>query len=160
MVISTHVEELKSAQVQIINSYNTQKNKSKSTQAQVTKNYQTSGPVLCSASCITCPKQFDAIYFDTNVFIKRYVLSVAETTYRISKPMFRVLCAFHEYEGKVVGRKFLLAYGWGISNKINNNVTLAISELRGLLKNITDLEIITIHGKGYRMVNKRNGLGQ
>jgi DNA-binding winged helix-turn-helix (wHTH) protein len=100
-------------------------------------------------------KRFDAIYFDTNVFIKRYVLSVAETTYRISKPMFRVLCSFHEHEGKVVSKKFLLAYGWGISNKVNSNVTVAISELRGLLKNITDLEIITVHGKGYQLINKR-----
>ncbi|AGH44576.1 hypothetical protein C427_2467 [Paraglaciecola psychrophila 170] len=49
----------------------------------------------------------------------------------------------------------MLAYGWGISNKVNNNVTVAISELRSLLKNITDLEIITIHGKGYQLVNKK-----
>jgi DNA-binding winged helix-turn-helix (wHTH) protein len=160
MVVSIHVEAHKSAQVQIINGNNTQKSKSKSIQALVTENHQSSGPVLCSASCTTCPKQFDAIYFDTNVFIKRYVLSVAETTYRISKPMFRVLCAFHEHEGKVVGRKFLLAYGWGKSNTVNNNVTVAISELRGLLKNITDLEIVTIQGKGYQMINKRNRLGQ
>ena len=124
-------------------------------QGQDTKNYQTSASALCSAQCVTCPKQFYAIYFDTNVFIKRYVLSVAETTYRISNPMFRVLCAFHEHEGKVVSRKFLLAYGWGINNKVNNNVTVAISELRALLKNITDLEIITVHGKGYQLVNKR-----
>ncbi len=105
-------------------------------------------------------KRFDAIYFDTNVFIKRYVLSVAETTYRISNPMFRVLCAFHEHEGKVVSKKFLLAYGWGISNKVNSNVTVAISELRGLLKNITDLEIITVHGKGYQLINKRKSLSE
>jgi DNA-binding winged helix-turn-helix (wHTH) protein len=127
----------------------------KNDQGQVTKNYQTSASVLCSAQCVTCPKQSHAIYFDTNVYIKRYVLSVAETTYRISNPMFRVLCAFHEHEGKVVSRKFLLAYGWGISNKVNNNVTVAISELRGLLKNITDLEIITVHGKGYQLINKK-----
>ena len=124
-------------------------------QGQDTKNYQTSASALCSAQCVTCPKQFYAIYFDTNVFIKRYVLSVAETTYRISNPMFRVLCAFHEHEGKVVSRKFLLAYGWGINNKVNNNVTVAISKVRALLKNITDLEIITVHGKGYQLVNKR-----
>jgi DNA-binding winged helix-turn-helix (wHTH) protein len=49
----------------------------------------------------------------------------------------------------------LLAYGWGISNKVNSNVTVAISELRGLLKNIIDLEIITVHGKGYQLINKR-----
>jgi DNA-binding winged helix-turn-helix (wHTH) protein len=127
----------------------------KNDQGQVTKNYQTSTSALCSAQCVTCPKQSHAIYFDTNVYIKRYVLSVAETTYRISNPMFRVLCAFHEHEGKVVSRKFLLAYGWGISNKVNNNVTVAISELRGLLKNITDLEIITVRGKGYQLINKK-----
>jgi DNA-binding winged helix-turn-helix (wHTH) protein len=127
----------------------------KNDQGQVTKNYQTFTSDLCSAQCATCPKQSHAIYFDTNVYIKRYVLSVAETTYRISNPMFRVLCAFHEHEGEVVSRKFLLAYGWGISNKVNNNVTVAISELRGLLKNITDLEIITVHGKGYQLINKK-----
>jgi len=129
----------------------------KDDQGQVANNYHNSVSALCSAQCVTCPKQFYAIYFDTNVFIKRYVLSVAETTYRISNPMFRVLCAFHEHEGEVISRKFLLAYGWGITNKVNNNVTVAISELRSLLKNITDLEIITIHGKGYQMVNIKKG---
>ena len=127
----------------------------KDEQGQVAKNYHTSASALCTAQCVTCPKQFHAIYLDTNVFINRYVLSVAETTYRISNPMFRVLCAFHEHEGKVVSRKFLLAYGWGITNKVNNNVTVAISELRSLLKNRTDLEIITVHGMGYQMVNKK-----
>ena len=124
-------------------------------QGQVAINYQTSVPDLCSSQCVTCPKQYQAIYFDKNVFIKRYVLSVAKTTYRISNPMFRVLCAFHKYQGEVVSRKFLLAYGWGINNKVNNNVTVAISELRALLRNITDLEIITIHGRGYQLVNKK-----
>jgi DNA-binding winged helix-turn-helix (wHTH) protein len=127
----------------------------KNDHGQVTKNYQTSASVLCSAQCVTCPKRFDEIYFDTNVFIKRYVLSVADTTYRISNRMFRILCSFHEHEGKVFSKKFFLAYGWGISNKVNNNVTVAISELRGLLVNITDLEIITFHEKGYQLINKR-----
>ncbi|WP_255409414.1 helix-turn-helix domain-containing protein [Glaciecola sp. 33A] len=104
---------------------------------------------------MTCPKQFHAIYFDTNVFVTRYVLSVAKTTYRISNPMFRVLCAFHENAGEVLSREFLLAYGWGTKNKVNNNVTVAISELRALLKNITVLEIITIRGRGYQLVNKK-----
>jgi DNA-binding winged helix-turn-helix (wHTH) protein len=127
----------------------------KNEQAQVAKNYQAPVSNLCSAQCVTCPKQSYAIFFNTNVFIKGYVLSVAKTTYRISNPMFRILCAFHEHEGKVLSRKFLLAYGWGIHNKVNNNVTVAISELRALLKNITDLEIITVRGKGYQLVNKK-----
>lgn len=126
----------------------------KNDQGQDEKNYQTSASALCTAQCVTCPKQFYAIYLDTNVFIKRYVLSIAQTTFRISNPMFRVLCAFHEYKGEVISRKFLLAYGWGINDKVNNNLTVAISELRTLLKNITDLEIITVHGKGYQLVNK------
>ncbi len=132
----------------------------KNDHGQVTKNYQTSASALCSAQRVTCPKRFNANYFDTNVFIEGYVLSVGETTYRISNLMFRVLCAFHEHEGKVVSKKFLLAYGWGISNKVNSNVTVAISELRGLLKNITDLEIITVHGKGYQLINKRKSLSE
>jgi DNA-binding winged helix-turn-helix (wHTH) protein len=69
--------------------------------------------------------------------------------------MFRVLCAFHEFVGEVVSREFLLAYGWGIKKKANNNVTVAISELRAMLKNTTHLEIITIRGKGYQLVNKK-----
>jgi DNA-binding response OmpR family regulator len=127
----------------------------KSVQRRETGNCQIPSLRLCTAQCVTCPKQFHAIYFDTNVFVTRYVLSVAETTHRISNPMFRVLCALNEYVGEVVSREFLLAYGWGIKNKVNNNVTVAISELRTLLKNITDLEIITIHGKGYQLVNKK-----
>lgn len=122
---------------------------------QILKNCKTSELALCTSQCVVCPKQSHEIYFDTNVFIKRYVLSVAKTKYRISNPMFRVLCAFHNYQGEILSRKFLLAYGWGISNKVNNNVTVAISELRALLKNITDIEIITIHGKGYQLVNKK-----
>jgi DNA-binding winged helix-turn-helix (wHTH) protein len=127
----------------------------KSVQRQGTCSYQVPSLRLCTEQCVTCPKQYHAIYFNTNVFVTRHVLSVAETTHRISNPMFRVLCAFHEYVGEVVSREFLLAYGWGIKDKVNNNVTVAISELRALLKNITDLEIITIHGKGYQLVNKK-----
>ena len=141
----------------LIFSHQHQDEAQKDDQGQDTIKYQTSAPALCSAQCVTCPKQFYAIYFDTNVFIKRYVLSVAKTTYRISNPMFRILCAFHEHEGEVVSRKFLLAYGWGINNNVSNNVTVAISELRALLKNITDLEIVTVHGKGYQLVNKKKG---
>jgi DNA-binding winged helix-turn-helix (wHTH) protein len=100
-----------------------------------------------------CPKQFKAIYIDADVFIERYLLSIKGMRYRISNPMFRVLCAFYEQKGRVVSRKFLLAYAWGVNNKVANNVTVAISELRALLRNKCNLEIITIHGKGYQMVN-------
>ena len=74
----------------------------KNDQGRDAKNYQTAVSALCSAQCVTCPKQFYALYFDVNVFIKRYVLSVAETTYRISSPMFRVLCAYHKHQGEMI----------------------------------------------------------
>jgi DNA-binding winged helix-turn-helix (wHTH) protein len=109
---------------------------------------------VCHLQCVVCPKQLRPIYLDTDVFIERYLLSSAGTRHRISNPMFRVLCAFYEHKAEVVSRKFLLAYGWGVHNKVTNNVTVAISELRALLRNQCNLEIITVHGKGYQMVNK------
>jgi DNA-binding winged helix-turn-helix (wHTH) protein len=57
-----------------------------------------------------------------------------------------------------MSRAFFLAYGWGRNNKVNNNVTVAISELRALLKNKSNLEIITIHGRGYQLFNKNKGI--
>jgi len=108
---------------------------------------------VCEMQCVMCPKQREAIYLDTGVFIKRYLLSITGVKHRISNPMFRVLCAFNENKGRVVSREFLLAYAWGVNNKVANNVTVAISELRALLRNKCNLEIITIHGKGYQMVN-------
>jgi DNA-binding winged helix-turn-helix (wHTH) protein len=47
-----------------------------------------------------------------------------------------------------------LAIGWDSDNKGNNNVTVAISELRALLKKKSNLEIITVYGKGYKMINE------
>jgi DNA-binding winged helix-turn-helix (wHTH) protein len=111
----------------------------------------------CDAHCGLCPKQRHPIYIDKSVFIERNAISIKGTKHRISNPMFRILCAFHEHIDEVVSRRFLLAYGWGIDNKVNNNVTVAISELRALLKNKSDLEIITIHGRGYQMVNNSKG---
>jgi DNA-binding winged helix-turn-helix (wHTH) protein len=108
---------------------------------------------FCEMQCVKCPKQREPIYLDTGVFIKRYLLSISGVRHKISNPMFRVLCAFNENEGRVVSRQFLLAYAWGVDNKVANNVTVAISELRVLLRNKCNLEIITIHGKGYQMVN-------
>ncbi len=72
--------------------------------------------------------------------------------------MFRVLCALHDNQGKVLSRDFLLFYGWGEKNTVKNNVTVAISELRGLLSNKSDLQILTIHGKGYGMSSVAKGL--
>jgi DNA-binding winged helix-turn-helix (wHTH) protein len=106
----------------------------------------------------SCPDSSDlyanhpqVIYIDKGVFVGKYYLSIAGARYKISKAMCRVLCAINEYKGEVVSRDFLLVSGWGVSNKGNNNVTVAISEL---LKHGSNLEIITVHGKGYKMINE------
>jgi DNA-binding response OmpR family regulator len=125
---------------------------------QVIELHQTDGFAsenACYAHCVSCPKQRHPIYIDTNVFIERHAISIRGTKDRISNPTFRILCAFSEYEGETLSRAFLLAYGWGIDNNVNNNVTVAISELRALLRNKSNLEIITIHGRGYRLFNKK-----
>lgn len=115
------------------------------------------------SSTMNCyPDSFDlyvnhrqAIYIDKDVYLEKYYLSIAGARYKISNPMCKVLCAINEYKGEVVSREFLLASGWGAGNKGNNNVTVAISELRALLKHGSNLEIITIHGKGYQMINEK-----
>ncbi|TWX63647.1 winged helix-turn-helix domain-containing protein [Colwellia sp. C1TZA3] len=68
--------------------------------------------------------------------------------------MFPILCAFNAHEGKTLTREFLLAYGWGLGNKVSNNVTVAILELRVLLSKQPSLEIVAVRGKGYQMFNK------
>jgi DNA-binding winged helix-turn-helix (wHTH) protein len=113
---------------------------------------------FCSTYCILCSKQVHPIYIDTDVFIERYAITIRGSKYRISNPTFRILCAFNEHKGKTLSRAFLLVYGWGIDNKVNNNVTVAISELRALLKNKSNLEIITIHGKGYQLFNQNKSI--
>jgi len=92
------------------------------------------------------------------MFIERHIISIRGTTHKISKPRFRILCAFSDYEGEGLSREFLLAYGWGIHNKVNNNVTVAISEIRALLKNKSSVELITIGGRGYQRFSKNKGI--
>jgi DNA-binding winged helix-turn-helix (wHTH) protein len=90
-----------------------------------------------------------------DVYIKPNIAIIRGSQYRISNPMFRLLCAFNEYQEEVLSRAFLLSYGWGKHVTVENNVTVAISELRTLLSNKSDLAIITIRGKGYQMVHTK-----
>jgi DNA-binding winged helix-turn-helix (wHTH) protein len=125
------------------------------------KKFKKINPSPDSTTMNSCPDSSDlyannrqVIYIDEDVFVGKYYLSIAGVRYKISNAMCRVLCAINEYKGEVVSRKFLLAIGWGVGNKGNNNVTVAISELRALLKHGSNLEIITVHGKGYKMINE------
>ncbi len=111
----------------------------------------------CSAYCVICPKTKTLTHISADVYIRPNRMVVAGYQHRISNPMFRILCAFHEYQGEVLSRAFLLSYGWGLSNLVKNNVTVAISEIRYLLSNKSDLRIVTIHGVGYRMISMNEG---
>jgi len=114
----------------------------------------------CTGYCVVCPKTRMVIHIGVNVYIEPNRMVVKNKQYRISNPMFRILCAFHEHQEEVLSRDFLLAYGWGEGNTTKNSVTVAISELRGLLSSKSGLEIATIHGKGYRMFKTSEDIGQ
>jgi hypothetical protein len=88
----------------------------------------------CPDGCNLYATYRHAIYIDKDVFVERYYLSIAGVRYKISNAICRVICALNEYKGEVLSRDFLLAIGWDSDNKGNNNVTVAISELRALLK--------------------------
>ena len=66
--------------------------------------------------------------------------------------MYRIMFAFNLEQGRTLNKKFLLLYGWGPENNVQNNVTVAISELRLMLRD-TEMEIMTIRGQGYRLLN-------
>jgi len=112
----------------------------------------------CVSHCAVCPKTRMIIHIGADAYIEPNRIVINDQHSRISNPMFRVLCAFNDNEGTILSRDYLLAYGWGLGNVTKNNVTVAISELRGLLSKSSDLKIITIHGKGYRMVSKNRGI--
>jgi DNA-binding response OmpR family regulator len=113
--------------------------------------------VACTGHCIVCQKTKKVLQIGVDVYIEPNRMVVAGIQHRISNPMFRVLCAFHENPGVVLSRAFLLSYGWGVSYVIKNNVAVAISELRALLTAKSDLRIITIHGRGYQMLSMDQG---
>jgi DNA-binding response OmpR family regulator len=116
-----------------------------------TKHNSTSKVDYCTGHCVVCPKTKTVMQIGVDVYIEPNRMVIRDKQYRISNPMFRILCAFHEHQEEVLSRDFLLAYAWGENNTVNNSVTVAISELRGLLSSKSGLEIATVQGKGYRM---------
>ena len=74
----------------------------------------------------------------------------------MSGAAFRMLCAFHQNEGKTLTKEFLLEYVWRDNSKVLNNVNVVVSEIRTILDE-RELEIITIRGSGYQLINKTKG---
>jgi diguanylate cyclase (GGDEF)-like protein len=100
--------------------------------------------------CSTCITNGQAVYLSIDIFIERNTISISDKKHRISEPIFRLLCVFNYYENMPVSRECLLSCGWGTNNKTQNNVTVAVSDLRVLLRG-TALQIVTIRGQGYQM---------
>jgi DNA-binding winged helix-turn-helix (wHTH) protein len=111
---------------------------------------------LCTNHSVVCPKARVTIHIGVGVYTEPNRLVINEQQFRISNPMFRILCTLNENKGTILSRDFLLAYGWGASNLTKNNVTVAISELRVLLSRSSDVKIITVQRQGYLMI-KKNG---
>jgi diguanylate cyclase (GGDEF)-like protein len=100
--------------------------------------------------CSTCITNGQAIYLSTDIFIERSTISISDKKPRISDPVFRLLCVFNYYQDIPVSRECLLSCGWGINRTTQNNVTVAVSDIRVLLRG-TALEIATVRGQGYQM---------
>jgi len=74
---------------------------------------------------------------------------------KIPNASYRILCALIFSNGKALTREYLLEYAWGDSEKaVPNNVNVAISELRLILKR-TNIEIITERKIGYFLVFRK-----
>ena len=97
-------------------------------------------------------KQRANIYLSIDIWLDKKSLNISEKKFKISYPMYRIMFAFNLEQGRTLNKKFLLLYGWGPENNVQNNVTVAISELSLILRE-TEMEIMTIVGQGYRLLN-------
>lgn len=110
-------------------------------------------PVSCDSFCFDCPNEYNELHLTATTSVNRSMLTIDGKKTRINESNYRMLCALHNHPGVTLSREFLLEYVWGIQGKVANNVNVMVSELRSHLQN-SGLEIVTIRGKGYRMLNK------
>jgi DNA-binding response OmpR family regulator len=112
--------------------------------------------INCRTFCNICKLAEREIYLTVNCYIKNRFLFVSGQSKRMSGAAFRMLCAFHQNEGKTLTKEFLLEYVWRDNSKVLNNVNVIVSEIRTILDE-RELEIITIRGSGYQLINKTKG---
>lgn len=109
---------------------------------------------VCKSFCFDCPNNFTELRLTPTITVNRSMLVVGDDTFRINESNYRMLCALHRNSGMPLSRAFLLKYVWRNGSNVPNNVNVMVSELRTLLSN-SELEIITVRGKGYQLLTKR-----
>lgn len=110
-------------------------------------------PSPCDSYCFDCPHEYTELQLTNTTSVNRSLLTIGERKLRINESNYRMLCALHSHPGVPLSREFLLEYVWGSKGKVANNVNVMVSELRSYLVN-SGLEIVTIRGQGYQMLNK------
>jgi len=111
---------------------------------------------ICREFCAICP-----LFSGGNRKINKNLemnypwVTVKGTPIKLPTASYRILCALLSANGSILSREKLLEYAWGNSEKaVPNNVNVAISELRLILKG-SDIEIITERKIGYFLVLKK-----
>jgi two-component system OmpR family response regulator len=113
------------------------------------------GSALMAAAQATAPLRFGGWQFDR---LQRRLLSPEGVVVPLSATEFRLLSAFVDHPGQVLGREKLLALSsrsGGSANALpsDRSIDLAISRLRGKLDAGAGSPLIrTVRGEGYRFV--------
>ncbi|WP_404401854.1 winged helix-turn-helix domain-containing protein [Idiomarina seosinensis] len=113
---------------------------------------------VCSHLCEACPffqNQYRNI--GKNVSLKYPWVIINQKATKLPAATYRVLCCLVEARGSVVSRAEILQYAWGNEEAVLNNVNVAVSELRMLLKP-TEIKIITKRKHGYFIINSGDTL--
>ena len=111
---------------------------------------------ICREFCAVCPLfSGGSRKINKNIEMNYPWVTVKGTPIKLPTASYRILCALLAANGSILSREKLLEYAWGDSKKaVANNVNVAISELRLILKG-SGIEIITERKAGYFLVIKK-----
>jgi len=111
---------------------------------------------ICREFCAVCPLfSGGSRKINKNIEMNYPWVTVKGTQIKLSTASYRILCALLAANGSILSREKLLEYAWSDSKKaVANNVNVAISELRLILK-VSGIEIITERKAGYFLVIKK-----
>lgn len=89
------------------------------------------------------------------LFSSRYELKSPTTLHKLSSREMEILSMLSDHKNAVIERKELLMKIWGDNSFFNSrNLDVYIRKLRSILSEDTDIEIVTIKGKGYLFLLK------
>ena len=87
-------------------------------------------------------------------------LKVADTVYRLTSRENEVLKTLCRYKNEMVLRDFALREIWGDSSYFNGrSMDVFVSKLRRLLEPDHTIEIINVHGRGFKLIDKKHTTG-